>query len=1126
MPVSGKHCLSAGVAFLRSIRRGAARIAKRWLIGAAAFCSTCGAMAADEVFVYSTINSLRGINISAGLDWQLTTTPLTGAINSLGFNAEAGLVYYGDDTSVFRWNPALGSGPASHTLMNDFAVGPVTAPIRNLGSSSGAYRDGIYYVGSEDAAGNAEEVWALTLSFDGSNVVSAQPLNVLAACGCTAAELGAFGDMAALTEGGVHVLYGATTDISGNPAGSVAGRWRFTPSSGQFASLQTGTGGQMSGSLTNRLYSNVGQSIREVDINTGIVSNTSLFTTAGPIFDFSGGFVLDFGDAPDSYGAAFHQVPVLNPTTFIGSVAPDNEPGSLNTSAGSTDGSGDDSVGVDDEDAVNNLADIDAALGQYSLTVDCSSSLTGVAGWLDFNRNGLFDTNERNSNHPASCAAGQSTLQWLGIGAAVSGDTFLRLRASDNISSISTPTGISSSGEVEDHPVTIVNATSGGSSGSCPAGQVSHLYQPTNLPATIGPNSNTLTISPIDVSESFTVTDVNVLDITGTHTRMGDLAFFMRFAGVVRRIYGPSCGFADDFFISLDDQATGTAPCPATDGGTYPPFQSLDAYNGLDSQGEWEFIILDIRNGRDGLLENWELELCSVGTIPTPVPDKIASVVDREVVLTFRTVNTGSDDLSNVQISDNLDNVFGAGNYTITAPPVLTTSPAGFTINSAYDGTAANSNFLATTAVLAPSEQIDVQLTVVVDTIEQSATPGDYTNQAVLTATDSSGNLIDDLSGDSLDLSTDTDNPTLFSVDKSASVSGFVFEDTGLSIATSHDGIRQAGELGIANRVIEVFDATDTSLGVTQTDANGFWQISVAEAFIGQALTIRVQPGADFIVISETAAYANGLVTDGELLTSVAAGESISDLNIGLIEQAEFNANQSSAVSAGNTMQYAHTYLSPSYGELSFSYSNAVNPVAPAWSSALILDLNCNGVLDAGESVVSTAVSVVPGEEVCVILSLSLPSNVASGASSNVVISTDLLLADESNTGHDVSIQLQNNDVTTSLSAPSGRLVLDKTVQNITLGDPPGSSNTGLPGHTLEYRISYRNTGPGQISDLEINDALPAFTTAVGGSVACVTTPTSLVCTPAIAGDAVTWSFTGSLLAGEEGDVRYRVVID
>ena len=549
----------------------------------------------------------------------------------------------------------------------------------------------------------------------------------------------------------------------------------------------------------------------------------------------------------------------------------------------------------------------------------------------------------------------------------------------------------------------------------------------------------------------------------------------------------------------------------------------------MNSTGQWELRVTDQRNGRRGEFQNWSLELCSSGT-PAVVPDarlgKIASVVDREVTMSFRTVNTGGSDLSDIQIVDDLDAVFGTGNYTISATPSFTTSQPGFTINTAFDGTASNNTLLATSGTLAPGAQLDLQFSVQVDVIAATATPGDYTNQADLTAIASTGDAVNDLSGNSLDLTSDTDIPTTFSVDRSASLSGFIFEDTGLDISTAHDGVFQAGEAGIANRVVEVFDPSGLSIGVAQTDATGQWQINIDEAFLDQALTVRVQTGADYQVISESALYANGSIIDGELVVSLSAGESVSDVNTGLIDQAEFTANQSSAVSAGNSTRYAHVFRSPSFGELSFTLTSSVNPATPAWTNTLLRDNNCNGVRDAGDFEILAPVTVVPGEDVCLLLDVFVPSNAVAGASSNDTLSADLQLADDANTGHGLSFQLDNNDVTTALSALSGRLVLEKTVRNLTLGEAPGTNNSGLPGHTLEYIISYRNTGPGQITDLEVNDALPAFTTAVGGSVVCDTTPANLACTPAIAGDALSWTFTGSLLAGETGSVRYQVLID
>lgn len=72
--------------------------------------STTTSILADDTFVYSSNASIRGINISLGTDNLLTTAPGLSAVNGLAINTNAGLIYYGDATRVYRWNPALGSG--------------------------------------------------------------------------------------------------------------------------------------------------------------------------------------------------------------------------------------------------------------------------------------------------------------------------------------------------------------------------------------------------------------------------------------------------------------------------------------------------------------------------------------------------------------------------------------------------------------------------------------------------------------------------------------------------------------------------------------------------------------------------------------------------------------------------------------------------------------------------------------------------------------------------------------------------------------------------------------------------------------------------------------------------------
>ena len=136
-----------------------------------------------------------------------------------------------------------------------------------------------------------------------------------------------------------------------------------------------------------------------------------------------------------------------------------------------TDGAdGDDVNGARDEDG---LVGSSLARDGYTLPLAALSSTTAasytvegvacygpqegkayVAGWIDWNGNGVFDPSERSTT--AECAAGgphRVDLTWsVPAGSAPSGPhTYLRLRIAEDRASAEAPTGISLRGEVEDH---------------------------------------------------------------------------------------------------------------------------------------------------------------------------------------------------------------------------------------------------------------------------------------------------------------------------------------------------------------------------------------------------------------------------------------------------------------------------------------------------------------------------------------------------------------------------------------------------------------------------------------------------------------------------------------------------
>ena len=96
--------------------------------------------------------------------------------------------------------------------------------------------------------------------------------------------------------------------------------------------------------------------------------------------------------------------------------------------------------------------------------------------------------------------------------------------------------------------------------------------------------ANTIT-STLNIPFSGLINDLNVVDVIGVHSFLGDLVFtLISPAGTsVTLIFG-QCGPNANFNITFDDAATGNPPCPYNDGGTYNAVGSLSDFNGENSQ--------------------------------------------------------------------------------------------------------------------------------------------------------------------------------------------------------------------------------------------------------------------------------------------------------------------------------------------------------------------------------------------------------------------------------------------------------------------------------------------------------------------------------------------------------------
>ena len=99
---------------------------------------------------------------------------------------------------------------------------------------------------------------------------------------------------------------------------------------------------------------------------------------------------------------------------------------------------------TDSTDGVTSLAPFTTATTNYSVNVSITNT-TGtnatVAGWIDWNRNGVFDTLTERAFGTTAVNATSATLTWPGISGVVAGATWMRVRIYQGTVSNPLPTG-------------------------------------------------------------------------------------------------------------------------------------------------------------------------------------------------------------------------------------------------------------------------------------------------------------------------------------------------------------------------------------------------------------------------------------------------------------------------------------------------------------------------------------------------------------------------------------------------------------------------------------------------------------------------------------------------------------
>ncbi|MGE4073842.1 MAG: hypothetical protein AB7E72_21940 [Lysobacterales bacterium] len=128
----------------------------------------------------------------------------------------------------------------------------------------------------------------------------------------------------------------------------------------------------------------------------------------------------------------------------------------------------------------------------------------------------------------------------------------------------------------------------------------------------------------------------------------------------------------------------------------------------------------------------------------------------------FRVANYGDQVISNISISEDLDAVYGAGNYTHLVDPNQLAGEGSLNYNAAFNGSGSNTSMISAGSSLAPDEYVIFEIWTRINNLtDQGFGFGVYRNQVVVNGTDPAMNPVSDVSTDGPNPDPDgNDDPT------------------------------------------------------------------------------------------------------------------------------------------------------------------------------------------------------------------------------------------------------------------------------------------------------------------------------------------------------------------------------
>jgi len=337
-------------------------------------------------------------------------------------------------------------------------------------------------------------------------------------------------------------------------------------------------------------------------------------------------------------------------------------------------------------------------------------------------------------------------------------------------------------------------------------------------------------------------------------------------------------------------------------------------------------------------------------------------------------------------------------------------------------------------------------------------------------------------------------------------LTGKVILDDGATGGTAHDAIQNGAETGRVGVTLSLTNCGATTYGTATTDANGAFTLGLLGVPAGPVCLVKT-PTAAFLSVSANIGTTGGAYnrTTDTLAFTLAANTSYTGVVLGEVAQSRLTTDGAQQVEAGGSVTYAHTFVPGTAAQVTFSTTDAPSPAVPGWGSLLYRDVNCDALLDGGDTLLPAPIVVTVGQTICLLNRVTSPAGATNGMSDVTTVTASEMLSLSTITPNTLTIPHTRMDTTTIGQAG---LTLIKQVRKIAVCPANAAasqldatawttSNTALPGQLLEYRIIYRNDTTAPVTQVKVHDTVTAYTRFKGAM--CLETPAT-----GIAGCSVT----------------------